>query len=85
MTPSPSPTPTPPPTITLAWDASAGAAGYHLWLGFASGRETQATDEGNVLQATVQLTAGTTYYFVVTAYNSGGDSLPSNEVSYTAP
>ena len=38
-----------------------------------------------VPQTTVQLTGGTTYFFEVTAYEAAGQSLPSNEVSYTAP
>jgi hypothetical protein len=59
--------------------------GYRLWLGFMPGAETPFADEGTNLTATVQLSSGTTYFFVVTAYNSAGDSLPSNEVSYVAP
>ena len=82
--PTPSPTPAP-PQVTLAWDSDPGAIGFHLWEGFAPGAEHQSIDVGNVLAWTVQLSSGTTYYFVVTAYNSGGESLPSNEVRYTAP
>jgi Fibronectin type III domain len=82
--PTPTPLP-PPPQVTLAWDASVAATGYNLKLGLVSGAENQVTNVGNALTYTVQLTSGTTYYFVVTAYNSGGESLPSNEVSYTTP
>jgi len=89
-TPSPTVTPTPlptPPSVTLAWDADTdpSVTGYDLWMGFASGAETQGPNLGNVLQTTVQLTSGQTYYFEVTAHNATGLSLPSNEVSYTAP
>jgi len=56
-----------------------------LWLGFTSGGENQSTNVGNVLTTTVSLTSGITYYFYVTAQNSVGSSLPSNEISYTAP
>jgi hypothetical protein len=73
--------------VTLAWDAETdpSVAGYYLWMGFASGAETQGPNLGNVTQTTVQLTSGQTYFFEVTAYNANGQSLPSNEVSYTAP
>jgi hypothetical protein len=54
-------------------------------MGFTSGGENQSTNVGNVLTTTVTLTSGTTYFFYVTAYNDTGQSLPSNEVSYTAP
>jgi len=86
QTPSPTPLPTP-PSVTLAWDADIDPTvdGYNLWMGFASGQETEGAGLGIVTTTTVQLTSGTTYYFVVTAHNSNGDSLPSNEVSYTAP
>jgi type IV secretory pathway protease TraF len=77
----------PSPQVTLAWNASDSTAiGYYFKLGFSSGAETQSTDVGNVLTHTVALTSRTTYYFVVTAYNSNRvQSLPSNEVSYTTP
>jgi Fibronectin type III domain len=86
--PPPTPTPTPIiPTVTLTWDAvnDSTLVGYHLWLGFASGQENKEMDIGNNTTTVVQLTSGTTYFFFVTAYNSIGDSLPSNEVSYTTP
>lgn len=74
-------------SVTLAWDASttADVSGYRLWIGFAPGAETQPNDVGNTLTTTVQITTGTTYYFVVTAYDATGESLPSNEAAYTAP
>jgi hypothetical protein len=41
---------------------------------------------GNVTHYTYTGTAGTLYYFTVTAYNQAlADSLPSNEVSVTIP
>lgn len=86
--PTPTPTPTPtPPSVTLAWDSvnDPTVLGYHLWLGFNSGQENQETNVGNTTTWTLQLSSGTTYFFYVTAYNNGGDSLPSNEVSYTTP
>ena len=88
--PSPTSTPTPlppPPTVTLAWDApnDPSVTGYTLWMGFSSGAENQPTNVGNVLTATVTLTSGTTYFFYVTSVNSVGQSVPSNEISYTAP
>jgi hypothetical protein len=89
-TPSPSPTATPKPTtpvptVTLAWDASSGAVGYHFKYGFSPGGETAVQDVGNVTTWTLQVQSGTTYYFVVTAYDSAGESPPSTEISYTAP
>jgi hypothetical protein len=73
--------------VTLAWDASTttDVTGYRLWIGFAPGGETQPIDVGNSLTTTVKVTNGTTYFFVVTAYDPSGESLPSNEVTYIAP
>ena len=83
--PTPTPTATPVPKVTLAWDASSNATGYNLKYGFSPGSETAVVNVGNVTSWTVQLTSATTYYFVVSAYNSAGQSGPSNEVSYRAP
>src|ERR1700756_124107 len=91
--PHPSPTPTPPPTIILAWNPVAATTdpdtkpiGYHLHAGFSAGGENQVIDVGNVTQYTYTGTAGTLYYFTVTAYNQAlTDSLPSNEISAVAP
>jgi hypothetical protein len=56
-------------------------------VGLASGVYTQSTDVGNTTTATASnLISGSTYYFVVTAYNSAGVESPhSNEVSQQAP
>ena len=73
-------------SVTLAWNAVSGVAGYRLHYGTASGTYIQITDVGDITTATVSsLTPGSTYYFVVTAYNVAGlESLPSNQVSFLA-
>jgi Domain of unknown function (DUF4082)/Fibronectin type III domain len=73
-------------SVTLAWDAESGVAGYRLHYGTSSGSYAQTGDVGTNTTATVSnLTAGQTYYFAVTAYNSTGlESQPSNEVSFNA-
>ncbi|MBV8376909.1 MAG: fibronectin type III domain-containing protein [Verrucomicrobia bacterium] len=81
-------------SATLAWNADAPTSnpatnpvGYRLHTGTTSGRYTQTTTLGSVTTTTVSnLVRGTTYYWVVTAYNSAGaDSPPSQEISYKAP
>ncbi len=77
------------PSVTLAWDANAepDIAGYELSYGVSSGVYTSTADAG--LSTTIEvggLTEGKTYYFVVSAYSTGGlKSLPSSQVSYTVP
>ena len=71
-------------TATLAWNAvtDPSLSGYNVKVGTASGLYSRTITVGNVTSYTVDsLTNGTTYYFSVTAYNSAGESLPSNEVS----
>ena len=72
-------------TATLTWNpvTSTGLAGYKVYMGTASGVYGTSINAGNVTSYMVSnLALGTTYYFVVTGYNSGGsESLPSNEVS----
>src|SRR6202043_344362 len=74
-------------SVTLAWntDTDPTVVGYNLDYGTSSGNLTQTENVGNATTATVSgLTAGTTYYFAVTAYNAAGlNSVDSNIVSYT--
>ncbi|WNR45238.1 fibronectin type III domain-containing protein [Paenibacillus roseipurpureus] len=66
--------------VSLNWSAVSGATGYKVKYGIASGSHTTTIDVGSVTSYTVTgLTNGTTYYFVVTAYSSGGESSKSNE------
>jgi hypothetical protein len=75
--------------IVVAWDPSPdkNVAGYTVKYGTNSGDYQVRLDVGAQTNATIQLpTNGVTYYFVVTAYTAAGsESLPSNEVTYTAP
>ena len=61
--------------------------GYQLHTGFSSGNYTQTTNLGNTTTVSVPLTqSGSTYYFIVTAYNAAGaQSLVSNQISALAP
>lgn len=85
-----SPDSTPPSeTATLSWDANAGPdlAGYKVYQATTSGGYGApiAALPMDVTSYTVAgLEASTTYFFVVTAYNSDGtESSFSNEVSKT--
>jgi hypothetical protein len=75
--------------VTLEWDPNPEpeVSGYRLHMGTEPGSYDQFRDAGNQTTASVkELVAGKTYYFVVTAYDAAGnESLPSNEVSFTAP
>ncbi len=70
--------------VSLSWGASAGATSYSLYRSTSTGTEvsyrtglttTSLTDTG--------LTAGTTYFYKVTALNANGESGKSNEASAT--
>ena len=75
-------------SVTLLWDANSepGIVGYRVHYGTSIGNYSQSNDVGNGTGTTISnLAAGQTYYFVVTDYNTAGlESLPSNEVAYTA-
>jgi hypothetical protein len=74
---------------TLAWDANTelDLAGYKLHYGTASGSYAVHIDVHNVTTYTVTgLTAGQTYYFAATAYDtSGNESGYSNQVVHSVP
>ena len=71
------------------WNANteSNLAGYIVQYGTQSGNPSTSIDVGNVTsRAVTGLTAGTTYYFRVVAYNtSGQQSAPSTQVTYAVP
>lgn len=75
--------------VTVTWAASPDPSivGYYVYYGPTSGNYTQRIDVGNSTSTIITgLPAGSTNYFVATAYNAVGmESLPSNEVSYINP
>lgn len=76
-------------TVTAAWDPNTDGVttGYQLSYGTVAGGETTILDVGAATFAVVSgLTPGTTYFFVVRAYNAAKAlSGPSNEPSFTIP
>ena len=79
-------------TATLKWSAPTtnadgsqltDLAGFKIYYGTESGSYPQTIDVGNVITyQVVNLPKGTTYYFIITAYNNAGvESDPSNEAS----
>ena len=83
-----SPTFAGPTDISLAWNANTDAdlAGYEIAWGSSPGSHPNLIDAGNVTSYTVPgLTTGSTYYFVVLAYDQAGNfSGNSSEVSGVA-
>ncbi len=67
--------------VALTWSASVGATGYHVYITSTS-TFTQETAAGPISTAT-GLANGIAYYFTVTAFNSVGESGPSNLASAT--
>lgn len=73
--------------MQLDWGAVEGASGYNLYwstrpgVGI-NGRRIPVNQPSFPHK---ELTSGTTYYYVVTAVNGGGESLPSAEVSARLP
>lgn len=72
-------------SATLTWNTVTGTVtGYKVYVGEAPSQYTRTINVGNVTSSTVNsLTVGRTYYFVVAAYNSAGESPPSNMASKT--
>ncbi len=72
--------------VTISWTAVSGATSYNIyWSTTAGVTPSTGTAITNATSPYVQtgLTAGTTYYYVVTAANGVGESAPSTEVSAT--
>ena len=70
--------------VVLAWSRVTVATGYSVKYGTTSGTFTTTIDAGNVTGYTVTgLTQGTTYYFVVVAYEGAATSANSNQRSAT--
>jgi fibronectin type 3 domain-containing protein len=68
--------------VTLTWTASAGATGYNVKRATTSGGPyTQLAAPSSNGYTDSSVTNGTTYYYVVSATNSTGESANSAEVS----
>ena len=74
-------------SLTLTWGATAGATQYYVYRGLSTGNLTRiATNEtiDGTTYADTSLTAGTSYWYAVSAVNSLGEGPQSTEVTETA-
>src|SRR5215472_3142546 len=69
--------------VVLTWTPSSGATGYYVKRSTTSGTEAQIASTAATSYTDTSAANGTTYYYVVSAYNSYGASGNSNEVSAT--
>lgn len=92
LQPPPPPPPAPPtgPTasagygqVLLSWTASAGATNYNIKRSTSSGGESTIGSATGTSYTDTNLLDGTTYYYVFSALNTGGEGLNSAEVSAT--
>src|SRR6202047_4375165 len=68
--------------VSLTWSASTGATTYHIKRATTTGGPyTQVSAPATAAFTDVGLTNGTTYFYVVSAVNSAGESANSPEVS----
>jgi hypothetical protein len=61
-------------TINTSWSAVSGATGYKLYYGTSSNPTSPGTTQSGTTKNFTSLTAATTYYIRIKAYNAGGDS-----------
>lgn len=66
---------------TLSWNSSAGATSYNVKRSSTSGGETTIANVIGTSYTDASLNNGTTYYYEISAANSGGESANSSEVS----
>jgi fibronectin type 3 domain-containing protein len=76
--------------LTWSWSQGSGdpALGFHVQRSLTTGGPYTVITTTSVTVLTytdLTVVAGTTYYYVVTAYNAAGDSLPSNQVTAVIP
>jgi fibronectin type 3 domain-containing protein len=70
--------------IMLNWAASSGATGYYVKRSTTTGGPyTQTSTQSGLSWTDMGVTNGTKYFYVVSAYNSAGQSANSAEVSAT--
>jgi len=70
--------------VTLSWAASSGATGYYVKRSTTTGGPyTQIATQSGTSDTDTGLTNGTKYFYVVSAYNSAGQSANSAEVNAT--
>ena len=69
-------------TVTLTWTASTGATGYNVKRATSSGGPfTQLASPTSAGYTDTSVTNGTTYYYVVSALDAGGESATSAPAS----
>ncbi|RAV22235.1 Kelch repeat-containing protein [Paenibacillus contaminans] len=71
--------------VDLSWSAVTGSTGYNVKRSTTAGGPytTIATGVTGTTYTDTAVTNGTTYYYVITAVNAGGESANSNEASAT--